>query len=127
MIFSRITIPTPQTKKALLGALYLFNTWQVAVAKQLGHRLIVVNRLPLTLRKVYGHLVAERSAGGLTSAMDPLLRSSGGIWIGLGWRTNSRQCWKRCLPKQNSGPSGGKRPWRSSPCGRTKARHSIAC
>jgi len=47
-------------------------------------RLIVVsNRLPLTLRKGDdGQWTTERSSGGLASAMNPLLRRSGGGWIG---------------------------------------------
>jgi trehalose 6-phosphate synthase/phosphatase len=47
-------------------------------------RLVVVsNRLPLTLQKNdAGHWVTEKSSGGLASAMNPLLRRSGGIWIG---------------------------------------------
>ena len=46
-------------------------------------RLVVVsNRLPLTLRQSGEGWSTERSSGGLTSAMDPLLRKTGGIWIG---------------------------------------------
>lgn len=49
----------------------------------MGARLIVVsNRLPLTMRKVNGHWASERSSGGLVSAMNPLLRTTDGIWIG---------------------------------------------
>jgi len=46
-------------------------------------RIIVVsNRLPLTLRKTDEGWSTERSSGGLASAMNPLLRKSGGGWIG---------------------------------------------
>jgi trehalose 6-phosphate synthase/phosphatase len=46
-------------------------------------RLIVVsNRLPLTLQKTDGGWTTARSSGGLASAMSPLLRRSGGDWIG---------------------------------------------
>src|SRR5258708_18242774 len=49
----------------------------------MGNRLIVVsNRLPLTLRKTEGGWATERSSGGLATAMNPLLRKSGGDWIG---------------------------------------------
>lgn len=49
----------------------------------MGSRLIVVsNRLPLTLRKAEGGWATERSSGGLATAMNPLLRNSGGDWIG---------------------------------------------
>jgi trehalose-6-phosphate synthase len=49
-----------------------------------GHgRLIVVsNRLPLTVRKTEDGWATEHSSGGLASAMNPLLRKSGGDWIG---------------------------------------------
>jgi trehalose 6-phosphate synthase/phosphatase len=49
----------------------------------MGSRLIVVsNRLPLTLRKTERGWATERSAGGLATAMNPLLQKNGGIWIG---------------------------------------------
>src|ERR1700746_3067916 len=49
----------------------------------MGGRLIVVsNRLPLTLRKTEGGWTTERSSGGLANAMNPLLRKTGGDWIG---------------------------------------------
>jgi len=48
-----------------------------------GERLVVVsNRLPLTLRHVAGEWRTQRSAGGLATAMGPLLQGSHGIWIG---------------------------------------------
>ncbi len=49
----------------------------------MSDRLIVVsNRLPLTLRKIEDRWTTERSSGGLASAMNPILRKKGGIWIG---------------------------------------------
>jgi trehalose 6-phosphate synthase/phosphatase len=49
----------------------------------MGSRLIVVsNRLPLTLRKTEGGWATKLSSGGLATAMNPLLRRSGGDWIG---------------------------------------------
>jgi trehalose 6-phosphate synthase/phosphatase len=46
-------------------------------------RLIVVsNRLPVKLHMVSGGWRAERSAGGLATAMTPILGRSNGIWIG---------------------------------------------
>ena len=46
-------------------------------------RLIVVsNRLPVSLVKEETGWKAKRSAGGLATAMDPILKQSGGIWIG---------------------------------------------
>lgn len=46
-------------------------------------RLVVVsNRLPQTLTRQDGKWITERSSGGLATAMEPLLRQTGGIWIG---------------------------------------------
>ncbi len=48
-----------------------------------GERLVVVsNRLPLTLRHAADGWRTQRSAGGLATAMGPLLKRSHGIWIG---------------------------------------------
>nr|MDQ3805139.1 bifunctional alpha,alpha-trehalose-phosphate synthase (UDP-forming)/trehalose-phosphatase [Acidobacteriota bacterium] len=47
------------------------------------HRLVVVsNRLPFTLKRAGDGWRTERSTGGLATAMGPLLRQSGGIWVG---------------------------------------------
>jgi trehalose 6-phosphate synthase len=48
-----------------------------------NNRLIVVsNRLPFSLQKSDGVWEAKPSSGGLVTAMDPVLRRRGGIWIG---------------------------------------------
>jgi trehalose 6-phosphate synthase/phosphatase len=48
-----------------------------------GGKLIVVsNRLPLSLRRGPDGWVAEPSSGGLASAVNPLLKARGGLWIG---------------------------------------------
>jgi trehalose 6-phosphate synthase/phosphatase len=48
-----------------------------------GQAIVVVsNRLPVTVRRVGGARVAERSIGGLVAALDPALRSIGGTWVG---------------------------------------------
>ena len=44
--------------------------------------LVVSNRLPVTLHRGSRGLETERSVGGLVSALDPLLRSRGGSWVG---------------------------------------------
>jgi trehalose 6-phosphate synthase/phosphatase len=50
---------------------------------ELSGRLIVVsNRLPVTLVRNGDGWETHRSAGGLATAMDPILRRAGGIWIG---------------------------------------------
>lgn len=46
-------------------------------------RLVVVsNRLPITLKRAYDGWESKKSAGGLATAMDPILSRTGGIWIG---------------------------------------------
>lgn len=48
-----------------------------------GQRLIVVsNRLPFAFRRENGQWTAEPGAGGLVTAMVPVLETRGGIWIG---------------------------------------------
>ena len=48
-----------------------------------GGRLVVIsNRLPLTLRLSGDEWSAESSAGGLATALEPVLRRTGGLWIG---------------------------------------------
>ena len=47
-----------------------------------GRLVVVSNRLPLTLKRAAGGWKAEPSAGGLATALAPVLRRSGGIWIG---------------------------------------------
>ncbi len=52
-------------------------------AEASGDRLIVVsNRLPVSLEKQDEGWNVKRSSGGLATAMDPILREHGGIWIG---------------------------------------------
>ncbi|MEO8725180.1 MAG: trehalose-6-phosphate synthase [Acidobacteriaceae bacterium] len=48
-----------------------------------GSRLIVVsNRLPVALVREDNEWKTKRSAGGLATAMDPILKRAGGFWIG---------------------------------------------
>jgi trehalose 6-phosphate synthase/phosphatase len=44
--------------------------------------LVLTNRLPFALQRAGGGLEAGTSAGGLASALDPVLRKLGGTWIG---------------------------------------------
>jgi len=51
--------------------------------KNTTQRLIVVsNRMPFTLKHTDGQWQAEKSSGGLATAMEPLLAQSSGIWVG---------------------------------------------
>jgi trehalose 6-phosphate synthase/phosphatase len=46
-------------------------------------RLVVVaNRLPLTIHRAGARWQADRSSGGLVAALDPVVRRTGGIWVG---------------------------------------------
>jgi trehalose 6-phosphate synthase/phosphatase len=48
-----------------------------------NNRLIVVsNRLPFTLKRVGDNWKTEKSSGGLATAMGPLVKRTGGLWIG---------------------------------------------
>jgi trehalose 6-phosphate synthase/phosphatase len=47
-----------------------------------GRVIVVSNRLPVTLRRTADGWRSERSAGGLSTAMDPILKLTDGIWIG---------------------------------------------
>ncbi|HSP99521.1 MAG TPA: bifunctional alpha,alpha-trehalose-phosphate synthase (UDP-forming)/trehalose-phosphatase [Candidatus Dormibacteraeota bacterium] len=58
--------------------------WDTAVGRPSGRqRLVVVsNRLPVTAERTDDGLVLHRSAGGLVSALDPVLGRRGGTWVG---------------------------------------------
>ena len=47
-----------------------------------GRLLVVSNRLPLTLRRSGDEWRSETSAGGLATALEPVLRRTHGLWIG---------------------------------------------
>ena len=46
--------------------------------------IIVSNRLPLSMTVKFGSLKVGRSSGGLVTALQPILKSRGGTWIGNG-------------------------------------------
>jgi trehalose 6-phosphate synthase/phosphatase len=47
-----------------------------------GRLVLVSNRLPLTLRRARDEWSAEASAGGLATALEPIVRRTNGLWIG---------------------------------------------
>jgi len=47
-----------------------------------GRFLIASNRLPYALSLEGGEVVFQRGAGGLVTALDPIIRATGGTWIG---------------------------------------------
>ena len=51
--------------------------------KQSDARVVMVsNRLPYTLRRAGDAWKVEKSAGGLATAMGPILRKTEGVWVG---------------------------------------------
>jgi trehalose 6-phosphate synthase len=47
-----------------------------------GKLIVVSNRLPLSVKRGPEGWVAEPSSGGLASAVNPILKQRGGLWIG---------------------------------------------
>jgi trehalose 6-phosphate synthase/phosphatase len=54
----------------------------MAQRKPTRELVIVSNRLPLSFEKTDGELNVRPSSGGLVTALEPLLREQGGVWIG---------------------------------------------
>lgn len=44
--------------------------------------IVVSNRVPYNVKKIKGEIKYKRSVGGLVTALDPILCSRGGLWIG---------------------------------------------
>ena len=58
---------------------------------------LVSNRIPVTIGIENGKLKGQPSSGGLVSALEPLLKDHGGIWVGSGARKTlhrSARSWK---------------------------------
>jgi trehalose 6-phosphate synthase len=48
-----------------------------------GRRLVVVsNRLPIVLKEEDGHWSMQKGSGGLVTALSPILKNRGGLWVG---------------------------------------------
>jgi trehalose 6-phosphate synthase/phosphatase len=58
-------------------------------AEPKGRLLVISNRLPVKLQRTTAGWRAERSSGGLATAMNPILQRSQGLWIG--WPGNSAE------------------------------------
>jgi alpha,alpha-trehalose-phosphate synthase [UDP-forming] len=56
-----------------------------------GRLITVSNRLPVSIKKAVGGLRAERSSGGLATALDSAWRQQPGIWIGWAGTTQDHQ------------------------------------
>lgn len=53
--------------------------------------LVISNREPYEHRRVKGEIICQRTDGGLTSALDPVLRHLGGTWVAWGSGDADRQ------------------------------------
>jgi trehalose 6-phosphate synthase/phosphatase len=62
---------------------------------------LVSNRIPLTISSENGKLTGHPSSGGLVSALEPLLKEHGGLWVGSGGTEDSPEI--RKILKQASG------------------------
>jgi trehalose 6-phosphate synthase/phosphatase len=82
-------------------------------------RLILVShRIPITLTLEDGKLKGQPSSGGLVSALEPLLKEHGGIWVGSGGTEDSPQI--RKILRQAS----GKKPYKYAPLFLTQEEQS---
>lgn len=62
-----------------------------------ARRVVVVsNRLPVTLKRAGEGWQSRKTAGGLATAMQPVLRQTNGIWIGWTGETSGSRDDKRC-------------------------------
>ncbi len=62
---------------------------------------LVSNRIPITISSENGKLTGHPSSGGLVSALEPLLKEHGGLWVGSGGTEDSPEI--RKILKQASG------------------------
>jgi trehalose 6-phosphate synthase/phosphatase len=84
-----------------------------------GHKLVLVsNRIPITFTTENGKLKGHPSSGGLVSALEPLLKDHGGIWVGSGGTDNSPEICK--ILEQASGDN----PYKFSPIFLTEEEQS---
>ena len=67
---------------------------------------LVSNRIPITITTEGGKLKGQPSSGGLVSALEPLLKDHGGIWVGSGGTEDTPQI--RKILEQASGDSAYK-------------------
>lgn len=58
------------------------------ILKKKGKLLIVSNRLPIVIAEEEGKLTSKGGSGGLVTALAPVLKNRGGLWIG--WPGNSK-------------------------------------
>jgi trehalose 6-phosphate synthase/phosphatase len=66
-----------------------------------GRLIVVSNRLPVTLVQNGNAWETKRSAGGLATAMDSILRRSGGVWIGWSGSEHNEQAAAQLREQEN--------------------------
>ena len=79
---------------------------------------LVSNRIPITITTEDGKLKGQPSSGGLVSALEPLLKSHGGIWVGSGGTEDSPEI-RRILEE-----ASGENPFKYSPLFLTEEEQS---
>ena len=79
---------------------------------------LVSNRIPITITAEDGKLQGHPSSGGLVSALEPLLKTHGGLWIGSGGTEDTPE-----IRKILEGASGDN-PYRYSPLFLTEEEQS---
>jgi trehalose 6-phosphate synthase/phosphatase len=84
-----------------------------------GPKLVLVsNRIPITISSEDGELKGHASSGGLVSALEPLLKIHGGLWIGSGGTEDSPEI--RKILEEASGDN----PYKYSPLFLTEEEQS---
>jgi trehalose 6-phosphate synthase/phosphatase len=85
---------------------------------KLPHLVLVSNRIPITFISENGKLKGQPSSGGLVSALEPLLKDHGGIWVGSGGTEDSPRI-RKILEK-----ASGTNPYRFAPLFLTEEEQS---
>lgn len=83
-----------------------------------SHLVLVSNRIPITFTTEDGVLKGQPSSGGLVSALEPLLKDHGGIWVGSGGTEDSPRI-RKILEK-----ASGNNPYRYAPLFLTEEEQS---
>ncbi len=82
------------------------------------HLVLVSNRIPITFTTEDGVLKGQPASGGLVSALEPLLKDHGGIWVGSGGTEDSPRI-RKILEK-----ASGNNPYRYAPLFLTEEEQS---
>ena len=70
----------------------MFSMLEQIQKKDLGKLIVVSNRLPVVISQKEGKPHIVPGAGGLITAMAPLLKKHGGMWVGwIGWHEFSEE------------------------------------